>query len=133
MTSAPSQARSCVHDVPASNWVRSRTRMPLRALLIRSLLELAEGVEDDLGRHGDARDAGAEGAERVVHGVEDGAGSARHAALASALEAALGEGGRRFDVSDPDVGHFGGHWNKIIHQRGGEELTLGVVDAVLPQ
>ena len=29
-TSAPSQARASVHDVPASNWVKSTTRMPAR-------------------------------------------------------------------------------------------------------
>src|SRR5712692_1709197 len=33
MTSAPSQARSWVHEVPASNWVRSTTRMPLSAFI----------------------------------------------------------------------------------------------------
>src|SRR5262247_406867 len=38
MTSAPSQARSCVAEVPASNWVRSRTRMPLRALLMGGII-----------------------------------------------------------------------------------------------
>ena len=31
MTSAPSQARACVHVVPASNWVRSRIRTSLSA------------------------------------------------------------------------------------------------------
>src|SRR5215470_10530352 len=37
MTSAPSHASICVHDVPASNWVRSRTRMPFSALLMVAL------------------------------------------------------------------------------------------------
>ena len=31
-TSAPSQASASVHDVPASNWVKSTTRMPARHL-----------------------------------------------------------------------------------------------------
>src|SRR5713226_7699620 len=31
-TSAPSQARASVQDVPASNWVKSTTRMPARQL-----------------------------------------------------------------------------------------------------
>src|SRR5579871_6625081 len=31
ITSAPSQARVRVHDVPASNWVRSTTRTPCKA------------------------------------------------------------------------------------------------------
>ena len=31
MTSAPSQPRSWVQEVPASNWVRSRMRRPVRA------------------------------------------------------------------------------------------------------
>src|SRR5438093_13463033 len=34
MTSAPNQASISVHDVPASNCVRSRTRIPSRALLM---------------------------------------------------------------------------------------------------
>src|SRR5438270_103535 len=34
MTSAPNQASISVHDVPASNCVRSRTRIPFRALLM---------------------------------------------------------------------------------------------------
>jgi hypothetical protein len=36
MMSAPSHPRSCVHDVPASNCVRSRMRMPASA---RSVME----------------------------------------------------------------------------------------------
>jgi hypothetical protein len=34
MTSAPSHASIWVHDVPASNWVRSRMRMPFSAVLM---------------------------------------------------------------------------------------------------
>src|SRR5574341_1156362 len=34
MTSAPSHASIWVHDVPASNWVRSRMRIPFSAVLM---------------------------------------------------------------------------------------------------
>src|ERR1700741_2515380 len=45
MTSAPSHARSWVHEVPASNWVRSSTRMPFRALLMARLIRARAGIE----------------------------------------------------------------------------------------
>src|SRR5437867_3551393 len=37
MTSAPSHASIWVHDVPASNWVRSRMRIPFSAVLMAFL------------------------------------------------------------------------------------------------
>src|SRR5262245_29165256 len=46
MTSAPNQASISVHDVPASNCVRSRTRIPFRALLM--MLSPVEGPSHPL-------------------------------------------------------------------------------------
>src|SRR5262245_4578799 len=53
-TSAPSQASASVHDGPASNWVRSRTRTPARKagnppfVAIFSFLPLATSVALDV-------------------------------------------------------------------------------------
>src|SRR4029453_10464689 len=75
----------------------------------------------------------AEGAQRVVDGVEHRARGTGHATLAGTLEAALGVGGGRLYVGDPDVGQLGGHGDEVVHHRGREQLSPVVVDAVLPE
>src|SRR5688500_13670211 len=55
-TSAPSQPRNCVHVVPASNWVRSRILIPLRARSVFMASSIAHVTET---RAGCALDAGA--------------------------------------------------------------------------
>src|SRR5689334_12397064 len=65
MTSAPSQPRNWVHVVPASNWVRSRIRMPLSARSAMAWSPWPERVSD-AGQRGPRMLFERHGGRRVV-------------------------------------------------------------------
>src|SRR4029453_7118178 len=79
-----------------------------------NLWKAAERSQHHVGGDGLARHTRGQGRQGVVHGIEHGAGGARGARLARALEAALGESGGRLHVAHHDVRHLGRHGHEIV-------------------
>ena len=92
---------------------------------------LAQRLEDPLGRERHRGDARVERRERVVDRVHDRGRRAGGAGLADALGAELRLLRRRLDVRADDVGHLARHRHEVVGHVAVQELAVGAVEAFL--
>src|SRR5438094_5381075 len=120
--SAPSHPRNWVQDVPASNWVRSRTRIPLSARSAMATLPLGgEGNRSAAkvgGRRGAARDEGG----RDVLPEGDGGGRVVDT-LRERLDDLDGVAAGALGVAKLVANDDGGHRAQIFRERGDQDVA----------